>query len=184
MVVFFWLIGYGIFFRYVVGRLMFGFLVRDFLVQQANQRHNPLRVLTLFCPQFVAADFIYLEGFLFTVEFLILTWLVVKFFAPVVDLAKLKVNFQLLSKTNHYQAEQNEKIYPATNTFRLLTEERSFLFFSFQLEDLNLLTEKTLDALFQPYNQQTWLIQVFESFFPLLQQLATTELQNAQLADE
>jgi len=77
-----------------------------------------------------------------------------------------------------------KKIYPATNTFRLLTEERSFLFFSFQLEDLNLLTEKTLDALFQPYNQQTWLIQVFESFFPLLQQLATTELQNAQLADE
>lgn len=181
MVFVFWLAGYGVFFRYVVGRVMFGFVARDFLTRNSHRRPNPLRVVSLFCPSSVVADFTYLEGFLFSVEFLILTWLVVKFFSPTVQTKVDNPPFNLVAETNHNPAKQLELVQSSANVLRLFYRTRTKLYFSNSSFEMNLLSLKVLEHVFQPYNQQTWLVQVFKSFSPLLQEAAQQELANASL---
>lgn len=164
---------------------MLAFTARDYLQRESTRRRNPLWGVNFFCGLFVVGDHLYLEGFLFGVEFLLLVWLVVKFFSTFLQTRPVDIKFELRSEVNPYPLKQTVLVHPLSNTLRFFNLYRSNLFYSAGHHKLNSTTIQILDQLFQPYNQQVWLLKVYESFLGSLQHAAAEQLANdEQLADE
>lgn len=167
-VVFFWLVGYAIFYHYVLGRLMLTFVSRHFLTT-TKQRVNPLYSLLIF------GDLIYLESFLFIIEFSLLFYLIVKFGQFYFHSQVIEIDFALSPIVNPYPLQQQLVIAPLANLIRLFTNYRHQLYFNQSLFIVNQISYQVLLEVFSPYQQQIWLVQVYQSFFS---NLSTIEQQD------
>lgn len=96
----------------------------------------------------------------------------------------LNLKFELVSATDYSKVSQNQLTQSSANLLRLFNRHRNLLFIGLTNHELNEFSIKILTHLFQPYNNQLWLVKVLESFAVNLQTTATQELTNEQLADQ
>lgn len=162
-VVFFWVVGYALFYRFFVGRIMLVYKTRDYLQQ--------LGVSAFFCPTSLVGDVTYLETFLFSAEFGLLLVVLVGLAQSQIFKPDFKVNFSLSSVTNTALARQQVLTYEAREVILLFKAQRQFLFYS--ISQLNLVTVQVLNQVFIPYHSGSLLLAVYQS---LKRQPVTSEI--------
>lgn len=190
-VLLFWLGGYFVFYRFVLGKILYAYKVRDFLSLKNSVRINPLRLflgMTPFDEGFYALcphrywpsgmfDFFYLEAFLFGIEFSLLLWLVSKFFsAQLPEVEAVHFELRPLSRPEPHQP---------LNLVNFLYFERRRR--HFQFDEVSFLlagsVEKVIEQVFVPY-RQGWLVQALESLILLVRDEAQQQLAEPELDDE
>jgi len=140
----FWLLGYALFYQFVVGRLMLVYKTRDYL--------RSLGVSAVFCPLTTTGEYTYLETFLFTVEFGLLLALVVGIARTQLTENHFQVEFKLIPLQNTARQQQIELVTECQTVLTLFTQFRTQLFYFTQR--LNQVSLQTLNLVCLPYQNQ------------------------------
>lgn len=152
-VVFFWVVGYALFYRFFVGRIMLVYKTRDYLQQ--------LGVSAFFCPTSLVGDVTYLETFLFSIEFGLLLGILVGLAQGQTFKPDSKINFNLVPVANTARVRQQVLTQEAREVVSLFGVQRQFLFYS--ISQLNLVTLQVLNQVFIPYQSSSLLLAVYQS---------------------
>ena len=151
-VVFFWVAGYALFYRFFVGRIMLVHKTRDYLQQ--------LGVSAFFCPTSLIGDVTYLETFLFSIEFGLLLVVLAGVIQGQTFKLDLRVNFALLPVVNTARHRQATLVEETREVISLFGGRRQLLFYS--VSQLNLVTLQVLNQVFIPYQSNSLLLAVYQ----------------------
>jgi len=140
----FWLLGYALFYQFVVGRLMLVYKTRDYL--------RSLGVSAVFCPLTTIGESTYLETFLFTVEFGLLLGVVIGVVRSQLTEENIQIEFKLIPFQNTAANQQSELVTECQTVLNFFHHSRASLFYFTQR--LNQVTFQTLNLICLPYQNQ------------------------------